>query len=176
MQSQIRTSDVLFCVISGTSAVLALSAFISTLQLPLLDQAGLLSWLVLVALTFAVSRFTVSVTGTDGLSQSRKSVADTFVFLAIMVYAIPPADTVGPATLLAAIVGFISTFGLSSRREVILTTAIAVISTFVSASCYGFLVEVFAGNTSVNLENGFQLNVFLVPVLALAVLQYFHQH
>ena len=173
MQSRIRTSDIVFFVISGTSTVLAFTALISTIQLPLFDQAGLLSWALLVALTFAVSRFTVSVTGTDGLSQSRKSVADTFVFLAIMVYAIPPADTVGPATLLAGIVGFTSTFGLSNRREVILTTAIAVISTSVSASCYGFLVEVFAGNTSVNLDGGLQLDVFLVPVLVLAVLQYF---
>ncbi|HET6892345.1 MAG TPA: HD-GYP domain-containing protein, partial [Pyrinomonadaceae bacterium] len=173
MQSRIRTSDVLFFVISGTSAVLALLALVSTLQLPFLTQAGLVSWFVLVTLTFAISRFTVSVIGTDGLSQSRKSVADTFVFLAIMIYAIPPADTAGPATLLAAIVGFTSTFGLSSRREVILTTAIAVISTFVSASCYGFLVEVFAGNTTVNLDEGLPLNVFLVPVFALAVLQYF---
>ena len=173
MQSRIRTSDVLYFVISGTSAVLTLLALVSTLQLPFLTQAGLVSWFVLVTLTFAVSRFTVSVIGTDGLSQSRKSVADTFVFLAIMIYAIPPADTAGPATLLAAIVGFTSTFGLSSRREVILTTAIAVISTFISASCYGFLVEVFAGNTSFNVDDGLPLNVFLIPVFALAVLQYF---
>ena len=173
MQSRIRTSDILFIAISAASALLTLVAFVSTIQLPLFDQAGLISWLILVVLTFAVSRFTVSVTGTDGISQSRKSVADTFVFLAIMVYAIPPADTAGPATLLAAIVGFTSTFGLGSRREVIRTTAIAVISTFVSASCYGMLVEAFAGSTRVNLDSGLPLNIFLVPVFALAVLQYF---
>jgi len=51
MQSRIRTSDIVFFVISGTSTVLAFTALISTIQLPLFDQAGLLSWALLVALT-----------------------------------------------------------------------------------------------------------------------------
>ena len=107
-------------------------------QVAFLTSAGLLSWLVLLALTLAASRFTVSITNSVGVNQSRKSVADAFVFLAVILYAVPPAETAGPATLLAAIVGFVSTYGLASRRESIATTAIAVISTFVSASCYGF--------------------------------------
>ncbi len=173
MQARKRTSHIFFVALSTVSGCLLASALFSTLRLPFLEQAGLLSWLLLAALTFAASRFTVSLTGTDGISQSRKSVADTFVFLAVMVYAIPPADTAGPATLLAAIVGLTSTYGLVSRRETILTTVIAVISTFMAASCYGFLVRVFADNPNISLNDGLTLNVFLVPVFVLAVLQYF---
>jgi diguanylate cyclase (GGDEF)-like protein/putative nucleotidyltransferase with HDIG domain len=173
MQRRKRTSDILFIGISAASAVLIASALVSTLQLPLLEQAGLGSWLVLVVLTLAASRFTISVTGADGVNQGRKSVADTLVFLAVMVYAIPPADTAGPATLLAAIVGFTSSYRPGNRREMVFTTAIAVISTFVSASCYGFLVSVFADDANIGLDSGLPLNVFLVPICTLAVLQYF---
>jgi len=120
----------------------------------------------------AASRFTVSVTSTDGVRHSRKSIADTFVFFAVIVYAVPPADTAGPATLLAAIVGFVSSYGLSSRRESVFTTAMAVVSTFISASCYGALAYVFAGNNNFGLGHGLPLNIFLLPLCALAVLQY----
>ncbi len=173
MQKGKRTSQILFIAISAVGICLVGLALVSTLRLPLLDQAGLVSWLVLATLTFAASRFTVSLVGTDGLSQSRKSVADTFVFLAVMVFAMPPADTAGPATLLAAMVALASSYGLVTRRELILTTAIAVTSTFVSASCYKFLVHAFAGNSQISVDDGLPLNVFLVPVFALAVLQYF---
>ncbi len=61
--------------ISALGSLLVCSALVSTLGLPLLTSAGLLSWLVLVGLTLAASRFTVSITSTVGVSQSRKSVA-----------------------------------------------------------------------------------------------------
>ena len=100
--------------------------------------------------------------------------ADAFVFLAVILYAVPPADTAGPATLLAAIVGFVSTYGLTSRRESISTTAIAVISTFISASCYGFLADHFCARTCPHdASSGLPLNVFLVPLCVLAVLNIF---
>jgi len=137
-----------------------------------LSKAGLLPWLILLVLTLAASRFTVSVTSTDGVRHSRKSIAETFIFFAVIVYAVPPADTAGPATLLAALVGLVSTYGLSSRRESIFTTAMAVISTFISASCYGVLADVFSGNNYLGLGHGLPLNIFLVPLCALAVLQY----
>lgn len=154
-------------------SLLVCSALISTVKLPLLTSAGLLSWLVLLVLTLAASRFTVSITTTVGVSQSRKSLADAFIFLAVILYAVPPADTAGPATLLAAIVGFVSTYGLTSRRESITTTAIAIISTFVSASCYGFLASVFVSDFSRNAGQGLPVNVLLVPLCVLATLQYF---
>jgi diguanylate cyclase (GGDEF)-like protein/putative nucleotidyltransferase with HDIG domain len=128
---------------------------------------------VLLALTLVASRFTVSITTTVGVSQSRKSVADALVFLAVILYAVPPTETPGPATLLAAIVGFVSTYGLSSRRESISTTAIAIISTYISASCYGLLASVFAHDFSLGAGHTLPVNALLVPLCVLAILQYF---
>ena len=166
-------SNALLTGISSLGLLLVCYGLIATVKLPFLSREGLLSWLVLVVLTLAASRFTVSITSTVGSNQSRKSVADGFVFLAVILYAVHPADTVGPATLLAAVVGFVSTYGLSSRRECMATTAIAVISTFVSASCYGFLASVFASDIFRETGHGIPLNVILVPLCVLAVLQYF---
>ena len=72
---------------SVIGSVLLLWALLSTVRLPLLTSAGLLSWVVLLVLTLAASRFTVSIATSLGVSQSRKSVADAFVFLAIILYA-----------------------------------------------------------------------------------------
>ncbi|MGH9930290.1 MAG: diguanylate cyclase [Pyrinomonadaceae bacterium] len=158
--------------VSAIASLLLCSALVSTVRLPILASAGLLSWLALLGLTLAASRFTVSITNTVGVSQSRKSVADALVFLAIILYAVPPATSPGPATLLGAIVGFVSTHGLSSRRESLFTTATAIISTFISASCYGYLVTIFAPDTFLSAGQTLPVNVLLVPLCVLAVLQY----
>lgn len=165
------TGSMLLTSISALGFVLFCAALISTIQLPLLTSAGLLSWLALLALTVVASRFTVSITTSIGVNQSRKSVADALVFLAVILYAVPPTETAGPATLLAAIVGLVSTYGLASRREVMATTAISIISTFISASCYGFLAKVFAQDIS--RDSSLPLNALLAPLCVLAVLQYF---
>src|SRR5712664_477233 len=166
-------STVLLTGISTLGLLLVCFGLIATVRLPFLTSEGLLSWLVLLVLTLAASRFTVSISSTVGSNQSRKSVADAFIFLAVILYAVHPADTVGPATLLAAVVGFVSTYGLSSRKECIATTAIAVISTFISASCYGVLASVFTSDLLPGGGHGLPLNVILVPLCVLAVLQYF---
>ena len=114
---------VLLASISTLGLLLVCFGLIATVRLPFLTSEGLLAWLVLLVLTLAASRFTVSISSTVGFNQSRKSVADAFIFLAVILYAVHPADTVGPATLLAAVVGFVSTYGLSSRKEGIATTA-----------------------------------------------------
>ncbi|HAF12534.1 MAG TPA: hypothetical protein DCK99_02295 [Blastocatellia bacterium] len=164
-------STLLLVGMSVVGFVLLCAGLISTIELPLLTSAGLVSWLVLLALTLAASRFTVSISSTVGVSQSRKSVAEALVFLAIILYAVPPAQSAGPATLLAAIVGFVSTYGLSSRRESISTTAIAIISTFIAASCYGFLATAFANDRTAGPD--LPLNALLIPLCILAILQYF---
>jgi diguanylate cyclase (GGDEF)-like protein/putative nucleotidyltransferase with HDIG domain len=172
-QEKNRKSTVLLIGISAFGALLLCLALASTAMLPFLTSAGLLSWLVLLVLTLAASRFTVSITTTVGGIQSRKSVGDALVFLAVILYTVPPAETAGPATLLAAIVGFVSTYELSSRKESVITTAIAVISTFIAASCYGILVTLFANDPSISAGRGLPLSVFLVPLCVLAILQYF---
>lgn len=165
-------SNVLLIGMSVVGTLLLCAATLSTLRLPLLTSAGLVSWVVLLGLTLAASRFTVSITNTVGVSQSRKSVADALVFLAIILYAVPPSTTAGPATLLAAIVGFVSTYGLTSKKTLFFTTAIAVISTFVSASCYGFLVTIFANDYFLTTGQTLPVNMLLVPLFVLAILQY----
>lgn len=165
-------SDAFLLSISLIGSMLLLYALVETANLPLLTSSGFLSWVVLLVLTLAASRFTVSITTSVGVSQSRKSVADALVFLAVILYAVPPTTTAGPATLLAALVGFVSTYGLSKKRELISTTAVAIISTFVSASCYGYLVTIFADDSSLSSGQNLPVNALLVPLCVLAVLQY----
>jgi diguanylate cyclase (GGDEF)-like protein/putative nucleotidyltransferase with HDIG domain len=89
-----------------------------------------------------------------------------------MIYAIPPANTAGPATILAALVGFVSSYGYSRRRAQVFTTSIAIISTFIAAHSYSLLVALSnrAGDY-VPLE-GVPLSALLVPLCTLALLQY----
>lgn len=166
-------SNAFLITISAVGFLLVCSALVSIVELPLLTSAGLLAWVVLLGLTLVASRFTISITTSVGTAQSRKSVADALVFLAVILYAVPPANTPGPATLLAAMVGFVSTYGLASRKESIATTAIAIVTTFISASCYGFLVTLFASSSLLTSGQTLPVNVILVPLCVLAVLQYF---
>src|SRR4029078_9570614 len=92
-------------------------------------------------------------------------------FLAVILYAAPPTSLIGPPLLLAAFVGFASTYGLSTRREMIVTIGISVISTFVAASSYGILIDFFDGQSLLP-ASSLPLSVVLVPLFALAILQY----
>jgi diguanylate cyclase (GGDEF)-like protein/putative nucleotidyltransferase with HDIG domain len=165
-------STALMAGIAAVSALLLLSAVISTVDLAFFSDVGINSWLLLLLLAVASSRLTVRVTSTDGVLSSRESIADSFVLLAVMLYAVPPANSAGPAVLLAALVGFVSAYGIATRREVVLKTGMSVVSTFVAASFYGALVELFAGQGEIPVQGALPLNVFLVPLLVLAALQY----
>jgi diguanylate cyclase (GGDEF)-like protein/putative nucleotidyltransferase with HDIG domain len=163
-----RKSTALLAGISALSALLLFAALIETI----LTSVGILSWLVLLLLTIGFSRLSVRVKSNDGVLRSREPIADSFVLLAVMLYAVPPSNTAGPAVLLAALVGFVSTYGFGTRREVLLKTGMAVVSTFVAASFYGVLVELFAAEGELPAQGALPLNVFLVPLLVLAALQY----
>ena len=162
-------STALMAGISAVSAILLLAAVVTTVDLALFTNVGIGSWLLLLAITIATSPLTVRVTSTDGILRSRESIADSFVLLAVMLYAVAPSKTAGPAVLLAAVVAFISTYRIATNREVLLKTGMAVVSTFVAASFYGILVEVLAEPGD---QGALPLNVFLFPVLVLAALQY----
>jgi diguanylate cyclase (GGDEF)-like protein/putative nucleotidyltransferase with HDIG domain len=166
-----KTLALLGCVAALASVLLVLS-LISIAGLPLTGWAGLPPLAGLLLLTLAASRFTVSVTNADGVSQSEKSIADAFIFLAAMMYAVEPASSVGPAVLLAAVVGFISSWKSSDRRITVFTTGAAIISTYAAVSVYGLLVHAFfkgsyGGTQSLPLEP------LLLPLCALALVQYF---
>jgi diguanylate cyclase (GGDEF)-like protein/putative nucleotidyltransferase with HDIG domain len=165
-------STALLAGISVVSVLLLLSAVVATIDLALFTNVGIGSWLLLLLLTLATSPLTVRVTSNDGILRSRESIADSFVLLAVMLYAVAPLNSAGPAVLLAALVGFVSTYRIATGREVILKTGMAVVSTFVAASFYGALVELFAAEGELATQGALPLNVFLVPLLVLAALQY----
>jgi len=165
-------STALMAGITVVSALLLLSAAITTADLALFTNVGIGSWLLLLIITLATSPLTVRVNSNDGILRSRESMADSFVLLAVMLYAVPPSNTAGPAVLLAALVAFVSTYGIATNREALLKTGMAVVSTFVAASFYGVLVELFAGRSDVPVDGALPLNVFLIPLLVLAALQY----
>jgi len=158
--------------ISVVSVVLLLSAVITTVDLALFTDVGIRSWLLLILITVASSPLTVRVTSNDGILRSKESIADSFVLLAVMLYAVPPSNATGPAVLLAALVAFVSTYRIAPNREVLLKMGMAVVSTFVAASFYGALINLFAGQNEVPAQGALPLNVLLIPLLVLAALQY----
>jgi diguanylate cyclase (GGDEF)-like protein/putative nucleotidyltransferase with HDIG domain len=155
------------------AAGLLLFEFVALMKLPLLGLTGLCALGVLLLLTVVASRFTVSVTNADGLSQSQKSVADAFIFVAAMMYAVAPASTVAPATVLAAVAGFVSSYRSTDRRTTLFTTGAAVISTYVAASLYGWLMQLVAGGGPSGTASAPSLNTLLLPLCVLALVQYF---
>ena len=105
---------------------------LATVKLPFLGVRGLLSFSVLVLLALVSSWFTVPVTNVDGVSQTNKSLADGVIFLAVMMFTLSPANNLGPAIILAAIVGFIASFYLTARWSTLFATSASIISTFVA--------------------------------------------
>jgi diguanylate cyclase (GGDEF)-like protein/putative nucleotidyltransferase with HDIG domain len=165
-------STALMAGISAVSAILLLSAVIATVDLALFTNVGIGSWLLLLLITVLSSPLTVRVASQDGMLRSRESIADSFVLLAVMLYAVPPSNTAGPAVLLAALVAFVSSYRIATNREVVLKTGMAVVSTFIAASLYGALVDLFAGQSELPAHGSLPLNVFLIPLLVVAALQY----
>ena len=166
-------STALMAGISGVSALLLLSAVIATVDLALFKNIGIGSWLLLLLIAIATSPLTVRVSSQDGILRSRESIADSFVLLAVMLYAVPPSSTAGPAVLLAAVVAFVSTYRIATNREVVLKTGMAVVSTFIAASLYSVLIDLFAGESELAGQGALPLlNVFLIPLLVVAALQY----
>src|SRR5688572_25092143 len=165
-------STALLAGISVPGAVLLLSAVVNTVSIAFFSERGISAWIVLLLLTLCASRLTVLVTGADGTQRTRESVADAFVFVAVMIYAAPPLSAAGPAVLLAALVGFVSTYGITTNRQVAIKMGMAVISTTITASLYGLLVYFFHGDATFVADGSLPLDTFLIPVLVLAVLQY----
>jgi diguanylate cyclase (GGDEF)-like protein/putative nucleotidyltransferase with HDIG domain len=170
-QGKWKTLALLGCVAALASVLLTLS-LVSIASLPLTGWNGITPLVGLLLLTLVASRFKVSVTNADGVSQSEKSVADAFIFLAAMMYAVEPARSVGPAVLLAAVVGLISSWKSADRRIAIFTTGAAIISTYAATSLYGFLVHIFLENSKGG-TGIIKPESLLLPLCLLALVQYF---
>jgi diguanylate cyclase (GGDEF)-like protein/putative nucleotidyltransferase with HDIG domain len=153
-------------------SALLLVAILSTLRLPLLGWSGAAPFVLLVVLTLLSGRLTVPVTNVDGTSQTNKSVADALIFLAVMMYALPPASSVGPAIILAAIVGFVSSFSIEKRWSTVFAMGTLIISTFVASLVYRLLIVTLAGSALVGSEHGIVLDLLLFPLCVFGFVQY----
>ncbi|HXI25637.1 MAG TPA: diguanylate cyclase [Pyrinomonadaceae bacterium] len=153
-------------------AVILVAGIFSTVRLPVFTSSGLAPFAVLIGITLISSRFTVPFTNVDGSSQSHKSVADAFIFLAVMMYTMPPANTWGPAIVLAAIVGFISSLSVEGRWNTIFAVGMSVISTYVASLVYRAMLLVIAGSPVAVSERGFVLDILLFPLCVFGLVQY----
>src|SRR5438132_6303357 len=151
-------------------AVILVGGIFSTIRLPVFTWSGLAPFVVLIGITLISSRFTVPVTNVDGVSQSHKSVADAFIFLAVMMYTLAPANNLGPAIILAAIVAFISSFSFAKRWSTVFEIGTSIISTFVASLVYRIMILSLAGE-AVN-ENGLVLDLLLFPLCVFGIVQY----
>jgi diguanylate cyclase (GGDEF)-like protein/putative nucleotidyltransferase with HDIG domain len=165
-------SALLFSGVVMLGTVLLALGVVGTLRLSLWSWVGLAPFAVLVSLTLASSRFTVPVTSVDGVSQSYKSVADAFIFLAVMMYTLSPANSIGPAVILSAIVGFISSFRLSKPQATVFAIGTSIISTFAASLVYRFLVLALADGALSGNESGVVLNILLFPLCVFGLVQY----
>lgn len=165
-------SLLLVASVAAIGAAIFLFGIVSTLRLPILGWHGLGSFVVLVVLTVLSSRFTVPVTNVDGTNQTLKSVADTFIFLAVMMYTTAPANSIGPALILAAVVGFISSFSFSERWPTVFAVGISIISTFLASLVYRFMVLTLAGGALDGKETALVLDLLLFPLCVFGFVQY----
>jgi len=92
MQKQNWKSLLLVGGVAAIGAAIFILAIASTVRLPILGWQGLGSFVALLVLTLLSGRFTVPITSVDGTSQTYKSVADAFIFLAVMMYTTAPAN------------------------------------------------------------------------------------
>lgn len=158
--------------VSAIGSILLILGLASTLRLPILGWSGLVAFAGLLILTIASSRFTVPVTNVDGASESNKSVADSFIFLAVMMYTLGPANSLGPAIILAAIVGFVSSISLAKRWSTIFAAGTLVISTFVASMVYRFLLVSLAGEAVAANGSAVVLDLLLFPLCIFGIVQY----
>src|SRR6266850_2299001 len=162
-------------LVAGVSAIgfaLLLVAVTSALRLPLMGWSGLGAFAGLLILTVACSRFTVPVTNVDGVSESNKSVADAFIFLAVMMYTLAPANNLGPAIILAAIVGFVSSFAFAKRMTTVFAIGSLIISTFVASLVYRTLLLSLAGGALTGNSSEVVLDLLLFPLCVFGIVQY----
>ena len=158
--------------VAAIGSVILLLGIVSTVRLPILGWNGIGSFVLLLLLTLLSGRFTVPVTSVDGTSQTHKSVADAFIFLAVMMYTTAPANSVGPALILAAIVGFISSFSLTERWPTVFAVGASIISTFVASLVYRFMVLTLAGGAVDGRETALVLDLLLFPLCVFGFVQY----
>jgi diguanylate cyclase (GGDEF)-like protein/putative nucleotidyltransferase with HDIG domain len=158
--------------VTAIGVVLLSMGIAATIKLPFLGGSGFVAFAILAVLTLVSSWFTVPVTNVDGVSQTNKSVADAFIFLAVMMFTLSPANNLGPPIILAAIVGFIASFYLTARWSTLFSTGASIISTFLASIVYRLLVLQLAGGAPVSTQQGVILDLLLFPLCVFGIVQY----
>ena len=158
--------------VTAMGVVLLTMGIGATIKLSFFGGSGFVAFSILVVLTLISSWFTVPVTNVDGVSQTNKSVADAFIFLAVMIFTLSPANNLGPAIILAAIVGFIASFYLTARWSTLFATGASIISTFLASIVYRLLVVQLAGGAPVSTQQGLVLDLLLFPLCVFGIVQY----
>ena len=157
--------------VASIGAGLLLYGAYSTLRLPFLTWSGLAAFALLLGVTLVTSRFTVPVIHVDGASQTQKSVADTLIFLAVMMYTLAPANNFGPPIILAAVVASVASLDLSQRLASVFSICTSVIATFLAALVYKFLVLLLVGNGLAG-DQSLVLNFVLLPLCVFGLVHY----
>src|SRR6476620_313318 len=163
-------SLLLLTAVAVAGSAILISGIVSTIRLPLLGWGGIAPLVALVALTVVSSRFIVPVTSVDGTNQTNKSVAEAFIFLAVIMYATAPANSFGPAIVLAAIGGFIASLPHQDKWARVFAIGTSIVSTFVASLAYK-LILVAIGGASVSVCQG-ALDMLLLPLCVFGVVQY----
>src|SRR3989440_1686730 len=159
-------------VVASTAGVVLLYGLYSIVKLPFLGWGGLGAFLLLLGLTVFTSRFTVPVANVDGGSQTHKSVADAFIFLAVMMYTLAPANNFGPAIILAAVVAFVPSFDLKKRWSSGLAIAPAIVATFAASVIYKLIVLALVGHGVAGNQQGLVLDLVLFPLCVFGMVHY----
>src|ERR1041384_1174589 len=153
----------LLCGVSTLAAALLCTTLSSLLTLP---ASGWFLTAVLLCLTVTVGRFTVPVTSADGKSQSHKSIADAFIFLAAMLYGI------APAAIMAGVDACNTSRRDGTRTRIVFSTAAAIASTAVAVFCYEALARLLTTHAGVLSTQEAPLEILLLPLCVLALVQY----
>src|SRR2546423_11549696 len=148
--------------VTSLAAAVLLYGIYSIWKLPFLGWSGLASFLLLLGLTVFTSRFTVPVANIGGGSQTHKSVADAFIFLAVMMFTLAPANNLGPAIILAGVVACVASFDLKDKWSSALAVSPSIVATFLASVVYKLLVVALVGNGVAGNQEGLVLDLALV--------------
>jgi diguanylate cyclase (GGDEF)-like protein/putative nucleotidyltransferase with HDIG domain len=158
--------------VTSLAAAVLMYGIYSIWKLPLLGWSGLGSFLLLFGLTAFTSRFTVPVANVDGGNHTHKSVADAFIFLAVMMYTLAPANNFGPPIILAGVVAFVASFDRKDKWSSALAISPSIIATFLASVVYKLLVVALVGNGVAGNQQGLVLDLVLFPLCVFGVIHY----
>ncbi len=94
------------------------------------------------------------------------------IFLAVMMYALAPANNLGPPIVLAALMGLVSTVYFVERWPSLFSVGTSIISTFAAALVYQSMVLLLAGGVLDANERGLVLDLLLFPLCVFGIIQY----